>query len=235
MPAGSPADPAVLGDWWPFLLAAIGCYGLALRSLLLGLAGWRYKRAVEYALVHAHGVQDLWDRLNSALVETRSEQLEVEADLPTSPAGPPLLGMLEGRACVLVNWAGVDFTHEEATDLLRAEAALEPRAALQAGGANTLEDDQQVVADVASGAGEGPVVILVKAWEPAMLEFLDFLGDLRRALGDGVPIAVMPVGCNAGGGVAAPQQADLEQWRSRTQSTGDPWLSVRPLGGGSPP
>ncbi|MDF1552343.1 MAG: DUF2868 domain-containing protein [Deferrisomatales bacterium] len=234
-PAASPSGPAVLGGWWPFLLAAIGCYGLLLRSLLLGIAGWRYRRAVEHTLLHAHGVQDLWDRLTSSLVETRAEQPEVAADLPAPATGPAQALPLGGRSCVLVNWAGVELNDEAAARLLRTEAGLEPGPARHAGGASSLEADQQVVADVVRDAGEGPVVILVKAWEPAMLEFLDFLGDLRRALGDGVPIAVMPVARDTAGTAAASPETDLEQWRSRAHSTGDPWLSVRALGGGGGP
>jgi hypothetical protein len=234
MTSGSPTDPAVLGGWWPFLLAAICCYGLLLRSLLLGFATWRYRRAVEFTLLHAHGTQDLWDRLNSVLVETRSEQPEVTG-APTADAPDPFGGKpLEGHSCVLVNWAGVDLPGGVLARLLLERAGLEPRRALHAGGANPLEADQRLVAEAAEVAGEGPVVILVKAWEPVLLEFLDFLGDLRVALGECIPIVVMPVGRDETGGVTAPRKVDLEQWRSRVHSTGDPWSSVRPLIGEGP-
>lgn len=224
---GRPTDPAVLGDWWPFLLAAITCYGLLLRTLLLGVAGWRFRRAVEYALLHAPGVQDLWDRLDSALVETRAAQPEAAGDVPSPRAAHSGQPPLASRAGVLVKWAGVELDHGEAAQPLRQALGVEPRAAFRAGGTNSLEDDRNVIADVARDAGSGPVLILVKGWEPALLEFLDFLADLRRALGDGVPITVLPVGQAAAGGTAAPRPADLEQWRARAYSLGDPWLSVR--------
>lgn len=224
---GHPVDPAVLGGWWPFLLAAISCYGLFLRTLLLGFAGWRFRRAVAYALVHAPGVQDLWDRLDNALVETRAVQPEAAGDLPSPGAGRPGQPSLENRACVLVNWAGVELGHWDAAKPLWQTLGLEPRAVFCAGGTSSLEDDRNVVADLARAADSGPIVILVKGWEPALLEFLDFLVDLRRALGDGVPITVLPVGQAAADGAAAPRPADLAQWRARAQSLGDPWVSVR--------
>lgn len=225
-----PSGPAVLGGWWPFLLAAIGCYGLSLRCLLLGLASWRYRRAVATAFLHAPGVQDLWDRLNSALVETRAEQPEEGGDRPAAAAAPSAPNPWGGRRCVLVNWAGVELADAALADLLRDAAGLETHSTFGAGGANRLEDDRAVIAEVARSAGEGPVVLLVKGWEPALLEFLDFLGDLRRALGDGVPMAVMAVGRAGPDGVAAPRAVEVEQWRSRVRSVGDPWLSVRGLG-----
>ena len=45
-----------------------------------------------------------------------------------------------------------------------------------------LDDLQDlVVAAVADEDGRRDVVVLVKAWEPPMAEFLDFLGELRAA------------------------------------------------------
>ena len=46
-----------------------------------------------------------------------------------------------------------------------------------------------------------------------MLELLDFLEDLRAAVGRGVMLEVQPVG-----------PGNREVWRKRLSATGDPWL-----------
>ena len=53
----------------------------------------------------------------------------------------------------------------------------------------------------------------MKAWEPPLAELLDWLGELRAALGDGAPIFVLPVAEAAGGApalAAGTRRADLE-------------------------
>lgn len=224
-------DPAVLGGWWPFLLASMAFYGLGIRCALWALATWRYARAVDETLFGAPGVQDVWDRLGSELVQTRAEEPGVPEEEP--PSGP-WVGAQEippgsERPCSLLNWGQVDLPDEALSRLLRRETGFTASTVLHAGGANTLEEDQGAVAQIASAPGEGAVVIVVKAWEPAMLEFLDFLRDLRRVLGEGRPIVVAPVG-HDGGGTAPPEEKDLAQWRNRARAAGDPWISVRPLG-----
>lgn len=230
---GGPAYPAVLGGWWPFLLAAMAFYGLAVRSILLGLAAWRCRRAVEYALLHTRGVGEVLDRLNSDLVETRAEGGEVARTGPAlgTSAPDPFAG--SGRQCVVVNWAGVDLSDGAAAQLVTGETGHAVILVTQAGGASDVEDDGRVVAELGAEPVDGPVVILVKAWEPAMLEFVDFVRDLRRALGEGRAVVVMPVGRGADGQVAPPEPRDRSQWQARMGAAGDPWVSVRPVGGGA--
>jgi hypothetical protein len=48
-----------------------------------------------------------------------------------------------------------------------------------------------------------------------MLELMDFLADLRQALGDGEAIELMPVG-----------DGDREVWRKKLATSDDPWLRL---------
>jgi hypothetical protein len=81
-----------------------------------------------------------------------------------------------------------------------------------------------VIADLAA-AGDAPVV-LVKGWEPPLLELLDWLALLREAIGKGTPILVLPLAEADGGGPALAAGGDARIWRSRLETTGDPWLEV---------
>ena len=73
------------------------------------------------------------------------------------------------------------------------------------------------------------VVVAVRAWEPPILEFVDFVTELRAALGDAVAIIIVPVALGPAGEPAAPLDTDREQWTMRVGSIGDPWLSIRSL------
>ena len=74
------------------------------------------------------------------------------------------------------------------------------------------------------------VIILVKAWEPPMMEIVDFLHDLRRAIGSGVRILVVALQM-ASDHAAGDSEAEMtfEQWQHKLTTIGDPWLQVRPL------
>ena len=110
---------------------------------------------------------------------------------------------------------------------------------LHAGGRNTLEADTDVIAQVEAALrraqGGAPfstsqVIILVKAWEPPMMEIVDFLHDLRRAIGSGVRILVVALQM-ASDHAAGDSEAEMtfEQWQHKLTTIGDPWLQVRPL------
>jgi hypothetical protein len=62
------------------------------------------------------------------------------------------------------------------------------------------------------------VVVVVKAWEPPLMEHMDFLAAVRARLGAAVPIVVAAVG-----------DADLGAWRHRLVAHGDPWVCVKAL------
>ena len=87
---------------------------------------------------------------------------------------------------------------------------------------------------------------MVKAWEPPLMEFIDFLNTLRAVLPErSCPIVVLPVGLGAAlNSGAAPGQmsptptastvsalpqattAQLTLWRNKLAGVGDPWLRV---------
>jgi hypothetical protein len=96
-------------------------------------------------------------------------------------------------------------------------------AALRAGDGTLAEDAAAIEALRRRPAGE-VVALLVKAWEPPLLELSDFLRDLRAALGDGRVVALVPIAQEPGGGPARPSEPALVPWRSAVSRSGDPWL-----------
>lgn len=220
-------DPIRYGGWWPFLVMAIAVYALAPRLLVLAWAEHRLGRATSIAMRRTPGVDRLLERLASPLVETRADEAEgatgrapdglvPEIDLATwrrdlgdrgGEAGQPV-----GHAIV---WA--EAIDDEALFARLGTDALRVR---DAGGRRSLAEDAERVADCA--AGEGPVLVCVRAYEPPMLELLDFLGDLRRAIG---PERRLTIALLEG------DVADHAGWRRKLFSLGDPGIAALVLPG----
>jgi hypothetical protein len=80
------------------------------------------------------------------------------------------------------------------------------------------------IAALGAAPRELPVAVLVKAWEPPLLELQDFLAALRDALGDGRVVALVPVARDARGEPVAPDAGVRATWRRAVEQSGDPWL-----------
>jgi hypothetical protein len=214
-------DPIRYGGWWPFLVASMLFYGLLPRLLTTAYGSSLLGREVGAAIGRTPGVDRLIDGLTTPVVET-------QAAGPESPTGREVSGLVPvisvedwirggGRESLsVVRWA-------EASDdesLLRAldSPGLQIR---DAGGRRSLQQDRELVAslsgDPARDAVGAGISLCVRAFEPPVLEVLDFLGDLRRSIGPDHELCVLLV---------AGEPADHDVWRRKLLSLGDPRLSV---------
>ena len=218
-------DPATLGGWWPFLALCMLVYGLAPRVLALAVARWRFAAAVNVAIMRTPEVGQLLVRLNRQFVETRAEQPEAAALTAPGGAASEATPAAVPPGGAAINWAGVGLDDATAAQLVADGAVSAPAPVLHAGGA--LAQDARVIDQLTRSAADQPVTILVKAWEPPMMDFVDFVIELRKAVGDSRPITVMPVGLDPGGGGGVPTPLELATWRDRLHAVGDPWLNVR--------
>jgi hypothetical protein len=207
--------------WWRFLLACMLVYGLLPRAAFLALARWRLRVAVGRACRRLPGLAALRDRLESRLVETAGEGEEAPP-----PESRPLLIETEselagGGACHAVAWSGFPIADAGSASRALGVEVL----SLSEAGQGALENDERALRALAETRGDAPVLVLTKAWEPPVLELLDFVADLRRALGDGRAIVVAPLVLQ-GERLAAPAQRDVEQWCRAVDRLADPWTTV---------
>jgi hypothetical protein len=223
---------ARLGGWWKFVVLAILVYGLLPRLITLAVAQSRLRAAARAAVIGGPGISAVLRRIHRAAVETRAVQPET-ADVPgTALAGAERRDRALDRAGqrapggvrAVVNWSAVPVEP-------RTVAAAFPGAPVfSAGGAATVEDDARLaqrLADLARSSGGADLVILVKGWEPPLMDFVDFVKTLRGALGgEPATIVVLPVGLDSGPALAPARPAQITLWRDRLGATGDPWLRV---------
>ncbi|NBC11111.1 MAG: DUF2868 domain-containing protein [Planctomycetes bacterium] len=204
-----PADPAALGAWWRFLVAAMACYGLLPRVVMLGVCLAVRRRAVHAALRATPGAGAVLRRLHQTAVAFDAEG---DAETPRPPA-PDMATITNAPAAdVLIIWADAPI------EAAPSDWQVSTDRRMPAGGKTSVAGDRAVIEAAASRAGDGAVGVLVKAWEPPMGELLDFLRALREALGDGVEVTVLPVGEATAGQRAA--------WPRRLATLRDPWLRV---------
>jgi hypothetical protein len=226
---GGGADPALLGGWWPFLVMSMLVYGLLPRVILWAFSSWRLQSNLNGTILHLPGVADLLERMNREFVETRAREAEILEAPPTGEAAAAPTHRLGGTSCTLVSWSDVPRDEEMLSRGTARTWGCTPRGVLQAGGANTIAQDSEVIARAAGPGAEGGIIIFVRAWEPPLEEFLDFLGELRAALPGGTPIVAVPLGMDEGPDPGPPGEAHLEMWRKGLLHLGDPWLSVEQL------
>lgn len=249
-------DPVVYGGWWPFLVAALVTYGVLPRLAAIAMLGLLLARAGERAMQRTPGVDRLLDRLRTPQVETRAETPEGEVGrasvdrVPERAPGEVLGGALAASAAgrsgpppLLVEWAEAAGGVDPAARVGTGEAIV-----LAAGGRRSLEQDAEAVARCA--AEPGPVGVLVRAYEPPLLELLDLLVDLRRAVGPDRELAVLLIEGHTGGPIEGHpggafegragslvegRARDRDAWRRKLRTLGDPGIVVAAIDDGAEP
>lgn len=218
---GTAFKPELRGAWWPFMLAAMLVYGLLPRLVALLIAHQQLGQATRRALVVMPGVQGVLRSLD----EVQSE--ESNGDDAAASIGPAT-DLALGDAPIVIDWSRAAGSAARASRLLtRSIERVYP-----AGGSRTIAEDEAQLAEIGGGTprdsttADAGVAVLVKLWEPPVIEFTDYLKQLRSAVGQGVAIIVVPVASEPGGAVVSADPELASQWRRRVSAVGDPWLAV---------
>lgn len=217
---------ARLGGWWSFVVMAMLVYGLLPRLLTLTFASLRVRSAARSAWLATPGLGPVLRRLHRARVETMAGEPESGSPSLVRPTDESVASALPQTAGAVVNWSAAPI------DDRRAAACFGNAAVHHAGGARSPEDDRLLGPRLAEAQDlEAGIVIIVKAWEPPLMELVDFIKGLRSACGDRLSIVVVPIGIAADVGngkpaLPAPEQRHLAVWRSKLATVGDPWLRV---------
>jgi hypothetical protein len=213
---------AQLGGWWPFLVAAIVSYGLLPRVITLAISRQRLRHHLCDALVRLPGAPELLARMNSPLISTAAPRPEVVHAVETADIAPRTHAAGEGHPFTLVAWSGSVANAEPLRPRLVA-IGIEQQELLHAGGAQSTEEDQASIAALCTRREHG-VAIIVKAWEPPLLEFVDFVQQVRARCKDGQPIVVL-----LWGGGAPVSDSDLQVWSLSLRPLKDPNLHVEAI------
>jgi hypothetical protein len=207
------ADSRVLTGWWSFTVLAVITYGLLPRLAFLAVAGSRLRAATRAMLVSDSRVTALLDRLTAPDLETRGEPSAAPAALRTPAAASVARAELAGSARSVI-WND-SVAADAAGELIQSRLRLAVGTVLELGG-GSLADQRQTLERLAKT--QDPVVVLTPAWEPPLLEFVDFLGELRTVIGPSASIIVVPVAEDA----RAITAIERENWSRAVGRARDP-------------
>ena len=175
------SQAALLGTWWKFLAMATLFYAVVLRLLVYILATLGLKRALKEAMLTLDGAVLLLKEMNEPLVTTRA--VEKETDFTSADtAYDRIVQRLESRYDMVQGWAIDPGQLSVISDALGLSAPI----MLEAGGNNTLDEDEAVIKK-----SEGGIVLFVKAWEPPTMDFVDYLSMLSQKA---KRVTVVPIG-----------------------------------------
>ena len=208
---------AELGTWWLFVLMCILVYGLLPRMLALLYAGIRYDRSVMAAIRGTTGAAQVLSRMRSPLVSSGADEAETVNGIGESI--PTLRRRQTGRplGAVVVEWSGV-----KADRVALSRAGISAEQFQAAGGSQSPDADRELINRI-SGQEMEAVVLVAGSWEPPMMEFTDFLQELRTRLEASVIriVYLVPPGKRE-----AVRPGDLEAWESALYAMDDPALYV---------
>ena len=216
-----PAERALaLGAWWPFVLMTIVTYGALPRLLLLTLASWRLHAATRALLLDDPEVTALLDRLEAPLVALGGgDEPGFDAGEPEALPGPAAASAGEPALLVIWNQAAAPAV---ARNWLAQHLGLACGAVLELGILQPEAARRGQLAAAAAAAGYRRVVVVTKGWEPPLLEFSDFLAEVREALGAACSVTVVPLAL--GGGRVEADERDV--WARALARNGDGRLYV---------
>lgn len=219
-------DIAALGKWWPFLVAAMTCYGLLPRLAATLIAGWRLRVAMGSAFTHMPGAAQVLDRMNSEFIETVATPGESDtATREATTARRSTIAITHDNAWI-ISWAGLPLSPEAISSHLRETFQIVVQQWFEAGGTHSIEHDTGVIQGLVQAPSQSQLIILVKAWEPPLMELVDFLVELRQALPRERPLIVVPISIDESGTPGAPTVTQSEIWRRKIHNIGDPWIDI---------
>ncbi len=214
----NPDTARQLTQWWPFLVASIAVYSLLLRFLTLLLSLRLSHRAIQQEISALPGYSSLLARMNAPLVSTTSYHKE-----PVPPSSPQanITNIQFSLTAPVVNWGQTPLDQTSLTSAL-ASMGFTATKQFQAGGSRSSVADQQTIAEISQLKPDG-ALILVRAWEPPLLEFKDWLKALRHQI-DGAIVILLVDPDNS-----VPSEFNLLLWRDDLQSLADPQLYIEAL------
>jgi len=222
-----------LVSWWPFLILCLLCYGLIFRLILVSAGMYIQHRSLRTFQVETPESQRLIRRMLTPLVSTQAEPVSLPPnfDKPGKnhlhqphteiQKGAPILVTLlvpddiaepcqSKQFTTIIEQFGFQCRHVEIIQ-------------------RDYESDQLVLQKLGNRTWQNNngVLIIIEAWMPPIGDLLNYLNELRRALGEKTPIFVGLIGKQQGQILfSAPLQQDITLWRQKLDGLKDPYLDV---------
>lgn len=214
---GNPgADPALWGQWWPFVTMLWATWVLFPRLLLCGLAFAQTRQKAHHLLASHPAMHALMYRMETPALDTGNDHHDAD-DLPDTRVRDNLLPLPDSDT--LLCWAGAG--EPELPAALQSGKQL----IVRAGGRASLADDDRALNRIAEhlGTRSGAVILLVRCWEPPTGELQDFLESARGIWPNGSRIALVPLAADSN---REPDAQQLQPWLRFAERVGREFVQV---------
>ena len=195
-------NPELLGQWWPFVATCIAVWGIVPRLLMAMVAQHRVRTTTRTALLSHAEVTALINRLRRNDLKYSVQQDETIGR--HSNESVTTSNTLEPADATIV-WNDAQQPVTGGIEIKSSMSAAEQTARLK-----QLPDARRLIR------------ILVKGWEPPVLEFIDFALAVRQATGPTAKIAVQPQPLSG----QPLNEQELTAWRVTLAKLHDPKVFV---------
>ncbi len=213
---GASPDPALWGQWWPFVTMLWATWVLLPRLLLLLLTSALVRNRARRLISSHPAMHALLYRMETPALDTGNEHNDAD-DLPDTRIRDNLLPLPDSDT--LLCWAGAG--EPELPEALRSEKKL----ILRAGGRASLTEDEQALNQIADHlkTGGNTVILLTRCWEPPTGELQDFLDSARGIWPSGTRVALVPLAADIN---REPAGHQIQPWLRFAERVGNEFVRV---------
>lgn len=222
-----------LVSWWPFLVLCLLCYGLIFRLMLVFAGLFLQHRSLCTFKIETPESLRLIRRMLTPLVST-------QADPVSSPLTVDIPGKINRQQPQAETEKGTPFllTVLVPDDIAEPCRSTQFTTMVEQFGfqcdqieiiQGDYESDQLMLNKLGNRTWQNNsgVLMIVEAWMPPIGDLLNFLNDLRVALGEKIPIFVGLIGKQQEQNLFSdPHQQDITVWRQKLDGLKDPYLDV---------
>jgi len=161
--------------------------------------------------------------MNSPLISTSAPQPETVAPIEAGSAYGASKSGGYGLKCPVIDWSGTGINIESIVEQLQTMGII-GQDFLMAGGICTTDQDNAAIKSLCDKKPEG-VAVIVKSWEPPLLEFVDFVQGIREQCNRQQPVIILLWGDRDG-----VTERDRETWQFTLRQLKDPDLHIEAIG-----
>jgi hypothetical protein len=224
-----------LASWWPFLCLAVLVYGLLPRLLLL-LGAASAQRRYLGSLDFRQGVHEqLLLRMTTPLVTTRGRTMVDDAGAAAKKLVPAHPAQVQSAADVRI--AGKNLLVMIPDEIYDSCTREEIDSVVNRGSVYAIAEIIRINQDYASDREmlanlrnrdrmvETDILIIQEDWQPPIMEYIDFIKQLRKAVGDGPCIRIGLIGKPLPDTIFTPVKDENRKiWAQKITAIGDPCI-----------
>lgn len=228
-----------LVSWWPFLCFSVLVYGLMPRLLLSVWAVFAKRRYLGSLDLRQGACEQLLLRMTTPRVTSRGSEVAetaVPVEEETEPAPsvcerPGIEPAATRKLLVLIPDEIYDSCTREEIEAMANRGPLQAMAGIIRINQDP-ETDREMLGELAGREEKEQTDILViqEAWQPPIMEYLDFLKELRRAVGKESAIRIGLIGKPGSATIFTPVKEENRQiWVRKISALGDPCTTSEEL------